>query len=271
MSLPRDWLNELRGLLDELEDGDFTELDRLRLNELLRCGTEPQDFFIAYREINGGLMWDGRLGLDPGQPSVGGRHESPLADELCGLPPPAPPSPAVTALGSPGVWKGFADYFCQPGLSSVTLLYAIGVLVCGLLVVAALLRPSVRPVDVATRQQQAVGEKPRSREQSQHARIQSPTPADRKADPAGDSTSGRSGTLHGGDHVGMESLVGKNISTEAGVGGGKSPTTRGQASRCKGRFRTASPRTRAVRCTTAGQPCASKKGTTSRFRSLPSS
>ena len=68
-------------------------------------------------------------------------------------------------------------------------------------------------------------------------RIQSPTPADRKADPAGDSTSGRSGTLHGGDHVGMESLVGKNISTEAGVGGGANRLqTRGTSVSLQGPF-----------------------------------
>ena len=33
-----DWLPELKDLLDRLQDGDFVEPDRLRLNELLRAG-----------------------------------------------------------------------------------------------------------------------------------------------------------------------------------------------------------------------------------------
>ena len=31
-----DWMPELKGLLDCLQDGEFTEPDRLRLNDLLR-------------------------------------------------------------------------------------------------------------------------------------------------------------------------------------------------------------------------------------------
>ena len=36
MSLPHDWMDELRDLLDRLQDGDFTASDQTRLNELLR-------------------------------------------------------------------------------------------------------------------------------------------------------------------------------------------------------------------------------------------
>ena len=103
MSLPRDWLNELRGLLDKLEDGDFTELDRLRLNELLRSGTEPQDFFIAYREINGGLMWDGNWGWTLGnRRSAAGTNRRWLMNcAACRRPPRLlPPSPRWAPLAS---------------------------------------------------------------------------------------------------------------------------------------------------------------------------
>ena len=57
------------GLLDRLQDGGFSGRDRLRLNELLHAGTEPQDFFIIYTQIDSGLTWDGRLPGDGGHPA----------------------------------------------------------------------------------------------------------------------------------------------------------------------------------------------------------
>jgi hypothetical protein len=77
MTLPRDWLNELQGLLDCLLDGDLTEQDRLRLNALLRAGTEAQDFFITYTGISSGLMWDGQLASETLRPSLGGTNVVP--------------------------------------------------------------------------------------------------------------------------------------------------------------------------------------------------
>ena len=71
MNLPHDWMNELQGLLDRLQDGGFTEADRLRLNELLQGGMEAQDFFVSYLEIGSGLAWDGRLESDSRQPVLG--------------------------------------------------------------------------------------------------------------------------------------------------------------------------------------------------------
>ena len=84
MNLPHEWMNELQGLLDRLQDGGFTETDRRRLNELLQAETEAQDFFVSYLEIGSGLAWDGRLELD-GRQRMPGVSE-PLfgaTDDMC--------------------------------------------------------------------------------------------------------------------------------------------------------------------------------------------
>ena len=54
-----DWLPELKDLLDRLQDGDFTEPDRLRLNELLRAGAQQRRCFITYLDVHSRLAWEG--------------------------------------------------------------------------------------------------------------------------------------------------------------------------------------------------------------------
>ena len=63
-----DWLPELKDLLDRLQDGEFTESDRLRLNGLLRAGAEQRSYFITYLDVHSRLAWEG--GQESGQWAV---------------------------------------------------------------------------------------------------------------------------------------------------------------------------------------------------------
>ena len=56
----------MHDLLDRLLDGDFSEADRLRLNELLAAGTEQRRYYLTYMDVHSRLAWDaGRRGNDP--------------------------------------------------------------------------------------------------------------------------------------------------------------------------------------------------------------
>ncbi len=59
MSSHPDWLPELHNLLDRLQDGEFAESDRLRLNELLQAGSAQRQYFITYMDIHSRLAWEG--------------------------------------------------------------------------------------------------------------------------------------------------------------------------------------------------------------------
>ena len=50
---------ELHNLFDRLQDDDFSENDRLRLNELLAAGDEQRRCFITYADIHSWLAWEG--------------------------------------------------------------------------------------------------------------------------------------------------------------------------------------------------------------------
>jgi hypothetical protein len=97
MSNHPDWLPELQELLDRLQDGDFTEPDRLRLNELLRAGADQRDYFVTYMDVHSRLAWEGgqesgQWAVDSGQPGVDSVVEPPnqpreISDPLSFAPP----------------------------------------------------------------------------------------------------------------------------------------------------------------------------------------
>ncbi|MBN1396345.1 MAG: NPCBM/NEW2 domain-containing protein [Pirellulales bacterium] len=64
MNAHPEWVTEMRGLLDDLQDGLFDESDSLRLNELLHAGPAQREFYITYMDIHSRLAWDGGRGRD---------------------------------------------------------------------------------------------------------------------------------------------------------------------------------------------------------------
>jgi hypothetical protein len=209
-SIPHDWQYEMQGLLDRLQDGDFTECDQLRLNELLHAGTAQQDFFITYLQIGAGATWDGGLGMKTGQSSGGGAPESPPPGQPAAVPAPVPDSSLSKDVGLPGVWRSIAS-FCQPGLSASAPSYAIAFLIFGLLLAAASLLPHARPLDLAAKRQPVVA-KPGSRRQTPPAQRPARRPAGQEAELAGASKPRPQGQ---GPRDG-ESLIGRDLIAKEG-------------------------------------------------------
>ncbi len=82
------WLPELHDLFDRLQDDDFSENDRLRLNELLAAGDEQRRCFITYVDIHSWLAWEGI------------EKKTPSEERLVFATPQPPSSPALAFLGS---------------------------------------------------------------------------------------------------------------------------------------------------------------------------
>jgi hypothetical protein len=144
MILPHDWMDELQGLLDRLQDGGFTAADGARLNELIHAGPEPRDFLIGYLEIGGALTWNGRLG-SPGEPASADRPPPGAGD------PAEAHSPAPTAIGPPGAESTAASPAWGAQWWSCLPAYAIPAAVFGLLLLVALLFSGNRATELAGR------------------------------------------------------------------------------------------------------------------------
>ncbi len=105
MSGHPDWLPELHDLLDRLQDGGFTESDRLRINELLQAGAPQRQYFITYMDVHSRLAWEGgretRNGGEGLGTSVPSEVELPHQTDAVGPEPLIPPIIIDTSMPGP--------------------------------------------------------------------------------------------------------------------------------------------------------------------------
>jgi hypothetical protein len=220
------WLPELQNLLERLWDDEFSNQDRGRLNELLRAGKGQQEYFITYSAINNRLALhiSHPLVVSPGMFSAqeseawpesgirGSQFETvqdsgPLPPASAAGPRPAAmPLRALFSVLDPSGWS-------WPTQGGVLLGYlgAFLLIGAGLLAAWALQAPN-RPFSGPLRLAKATRLSP-------PGSAVKPTPADRKAESAGNSKSAgwRGGVLQIGENVmSRESLIGKEVILNAG-------------------------------------------------------
>ena len=119
------WLPELHDLFDRLQDDDFSEDDRLRLNELLAAGEEQRRCFITYMDIHSWLAGEGI------------EKKTPSEERLVFATPQPPSSPVLAFLGSAAHGTfGYISSGWPLAYLAATMIFGVGLLIGSLVPVS---------------------------------------------------------------------------------------------------------------------------------------